>query len=348
MFKAPQKFLVIRLSSLGDVVHALPAVAALGRAHPQAEITWAVETKYACLLAENPFVHRVIELDTLGWRQRLSAPATWREIASAVRTLRADVFDAVIDFQGLVKTGFISWLCRSPRRIGFARYRHREAGAGLFYTEWVALPAAGHVIEEYLALVRRLGAETGRPWQFPLPCSGRAQQEVEAALQEAGVEDYILVSPGGGWAAKRWPPAKYAELAARLEAIVPWHVVLTGSLAEEEEIQGIIQLSGARRARYVPATLLHLIALARKAKLFIGGDTGPLHVAAALGAPIVAIYGPTDPARNGPFSSADVTLSNRAPVNHTRRGPKQKFMEGIAVEEVLAAVRERLARADGA
>lgn len=348
MIKAPQKLLVIRLSSLGDVVHALPAVAALGRAHPQAEITWAIESKYACLLAGNPFVRRVIELDTLGWRRRLAAPATWREIARCVRTLRADAFDAVIDFQGLVKTGFISWLCRSPRRIGFAQYRHREVGAGLFYTECVEPPVAGHVVEEYLALVMRLGVQTQRPWQFPLPCSASIQQEVEAALAKAGVGDYILVSPGGGWVAKRWPPTKYAELAARLEATLPWSVVLTGSGAEGKEIQEIIRRSGARRARYVPTTLLQFIALARRAKLFIGGDTGPMHVAAALGTPIVAICGPTDPARNGPFSPADVALSNRAPVNHTRRGPQQKFLEGISVEDVLAAVRERLARVDGA
>ncbi|MGH9326114.1 MAG: glycosyltransferase family 9 protein [Terriglobia bacterium] len=345
MTAVPQKFLVIRLSSLGDVVNALPAVAALGQAHRHAEITWAIEPKYASLLTGNPFVSRVIEIDTLGWRGRLAAPATWREIAQSVRALRAGVFDAVVDFQGLVKTGVAAWLCRSPRRIGFAKYRHREAGAGLFYTERVA-PPTGHVIEEYLALVRRLGAETHGPWQFPLPCSSRSQQEVEAALAEVGVRDYLLVSPGGGWIRKRWSPVQYAELAARLEGVIPWSIVFTGSRAEEGMILEIIRHSGASRARYVPTSLLQFIALARSAKLFIGGDTGPLHVAAALKVPIVAIYGPTDPARNGPFSPADIALSNRAPVNHTRRGARQTFLEGISVENVLAAVQSRLARAD--
>ncbi|MGH9470858.1 MAG: glycosyltransferase family 9 protein [Terriglobia bacterium] len=335
---------MIRLSSIGDIVNALPAVAALGQTFPAAEITWAVEARYACLLGGNPYVRHTIQLDTLGWRKRLGSPRTWGEIAGGVRALRHTRYDTVVDFQALVKTGLMTWLCRSGRRVGFAAYIHREKGAGLFYTETVAPPPAGHVIGEYMALVKRLGAETGGTWQFPLPSPPSARDKIEAELAVAGVREFAIVNPGGGWDAKRWPPANYAVLIARLQDEVPGDVVLTGSPSEESMIREIIRGSGRARAIYLPTTILQFIALARKAKLFIGGDTGPMHLAAALGVPIVAIYGPTDPARNGPFSAVDIALTNRSAVNHTRRGPGHKFLEGVAVEDVLAAVHERLAR----
>lgn len=337
------RFLVIRLSSIGDIVHTLPAVAALGEAFPAAEISWAVEKRYACLVEGNPYVKRIVTFDTLGWRKQRNPVRTLREVSQSVRALRGERYDAVIDFQGLVKTGLIARLCRSPRRIGFAKWLHREPGAGLFYIDQVPSPPGKHVIEQNLALVEHLGAPA-RTWRFPLPLNSDDERSVEAALEKENIREFILVSPGGGWVAKRWSPGNYAALIGKLEAEFPWTVVLTGSPAERAAIAEILRASGARRARYLPATLGELIALARRTSLFIGGDTGPLHIAAALGVPVVALYGPTDPARNGPFSADDISLSTRQPVNHTRRGKSPRFLEGISLEEVLAAVRERMAR----
>ncbi|HEX5483177.1 MAG TPA: lipopolysaccharide heptosyltransferase I [Terriglobia bacterium] len=337
------RFLVIRLSSIGDIVHTLPAVAALGEAFPAAEISWAVEKRYACLVEENPYLKRTETLDTFGWRKRRNPVKTLREIAGSVRALRGERYDAVIDFQGLVKTGLIARMCRSPRRIGFAKWVHREPGAGFFYTDQVPPPLGKHVIEQNLALVEHLGA-SANTWQFPLPLNSGDERSAEAALEKQNIREFILVSPGGGWVAKRWSPENYAALIGKLEAEFPWAVVLTGSPAERAEIAEILRASSSRRARYVSATLGELIALARRASLFIGGDTGPLHIAAALGVPIVALYGPTDSARNGPFSAEDISLSTRQPVNHTRRSKSSRFLEGISPEEVLAAVRERMAR----
>lgn len=345
MSELTQKILIIRLSSIGDIVNALPAVAALGRTFPAAEITWAVEARYACLLEGNPYLRRTVQLDTLGWRKRLGFASTWREIASGVRTLRETRYDFVLDFQALVKTAFIARLCRSPRRVGFAAYAHREIGAGLFYTETVAPPVSGHVINEYMSLARQLGAEAGGSWEFPLPSSPAARSAMEARLEAARADDFVLISPGGGWAAKRWPPESYSALISRLQRETALAIVLTGAPAEEPVIREIIRSPGCERSIYVPASIQHFIELARKAKLFIGGDTGPLHLAAALGTPIVAIYGPTDPARNGPFSAADMVLRNRSEVNHSRRGPEGKFLEGVDPQDVLTAVHERLARA---
>lgn len=338
------RFLVIRLSSIGDIVHTLPAVATLGETFPQAEIAWAIEKRYACLLEGNPYLKRIVTLDTLGWRKQRNPVKTLREAAGAVRALRDERYNAVIDFQGLVKTGLIARLCRSPRRVGFAKWVHREPGAGLFYTEQVPPPQGKHVIEQNLALVEHLGAPA-KTWRFPLPRNPEDERSIEVKLEKENIREFILVNPGGGWITKRWSPENYATLIGKLEAEFPWTVVVTGSPAEEAEIVEILRASGSQTARYLSATLGEFMALARRARLLIGGDTGPLHLAAALGTPIVALYGPTDPARNGPFSPQDISLSTHEPVNHTRRTKRPRFLEGISPEEVLAAVRERMARA---
>lgn len=340
-----QRFLVIRLSSMGDIVHALPAVAALGETFPEAEIHWAVETRHASLLDGNPFVHQVLTLDTLGWRRRLTSLQTLKAVARAVGVLREFEFDIAIDFQGLYKSAVIAWLSRSRERLGFAKNWLREPAAGIFYTERVAPQGRAHVIERNLALVERLGARAER-WQFPLPHTDRDESYVEGQLAGLGARQFIVINPGGGWKSKCWAPDRYAELIRRLEPEFPGEILLTGSPEEEGLIQGIIQSAGTRRAKYLPTTIIQFIALVRRAKLFLGGDTGPLHLAAAVGTALVAIYGPTDPARNGPFSKADITLWNRGPVDYTRRASLPTYLPGVSVESVLAAIRERLARVD--
>lgn len=349
MSRIPQRFLVIRLSSIGDIVHALPAVAALGETFPDAEIHWVVETRYAALLDGNPFVHRLIKLDTLGWRRHLTSPRTVEEIIRGLGALRRFPYDSAIDFQGLYKSALITWLSRARERVGFAERRLREPAAGVFYTERVSAPGREHVVELNFALVERLGVRRLEPprWQFPLPRSEAVEREVENRLATLGAGDFIVTNPGGGWMSKRWPPECYAELIRDLEAELPLAVLLTGSPDEEEMIREILQKSGARRAMYVPTTLVEFVALVRRAKLFVGGDTGPLHLAAAVRTPIVAIYGPTDPARNGPFSSADITLWNRGPIDYTRRTNRPAYLPGIPVSAVLAAVRGRLKGAHG-
>jgi heptosyltransferase I len=344
-----QRFLVIRLSSIGDMVHTLPAVAALGQALPEAEIHWAAETRYAFLIEGNPFVHRVLQFDTLGWRRRLGSRSTLEAMVRSVLELRGQAYHTAIDFQGLLKTGFLARLSGADRRLGLEEPWLREPLAAVFYTESVSALGRVHAIAERLALVERLGAPRLEPdrWQFPLPHTADDDGVVERRLQQLGARDFVVINPGGGWMSKRWAPENYADLIRRLEPELPWHFLLTGSPAEEPVMQEIIRLAGTPRACYFPATLVQLIALERRARLFIGGDTGPLHLAAAVGTPIVAIYGPTDPARNGPFAPDDITLSNLGPIDHTRRARNPSYLPGIAVESVHAAVRERLKRAHG-
>lgn len=341
---ALRNILAIRMSSIGDIVHALPAVAALGDALPEAAIDWAVERRFAGLLAGNPYVRRTIEIDTLGWKEKGRLGAVG-ELAGAVAALRKERYDAVIDFQGLIKTGVMAWLCRSPRRVGRGKSMRREPGAGWFYTEEAQINGRAHVIQENMALAERLsdGSLGDARWRFPLPQSLEDERSVEEKL--AGAGEFILISPGGGWMSKRWPPGNYARLIARMSerrALDGLSVALTGSPSEEPWIRGIVQEAASDRARYVPATLGEYLALARRARLFVGGDTGPLHLAAALGTPVTAIMGPTDPARNGPFSPEDVIVWNGEPVNHSRGA--RHFLEGVEVDEVLAAMEQRLGR----
>ena len=340
------RFLMIRLSSIGDIVHALPAVAALGGTFPEAEVHWVVETRHADLLAGNPFVQRLIRLDTLGWRKKLASGNTIASIARGIAALRQAEYDAALDFQGLYKSALIAWLSRSRERIGFAESWLREPAAGVFYTERVTPHGAEHVIEMNMALVECLGARQvpRECWQFPLPRAEADDQYVEQELAASGADDFMVINPGGGWKNKCWAPENYAELIRLLAGEIAGNFFLTGSSAEEPLIREIIRTADSTRAKYFPSTIIQFIGLVRRAKLFIGGDTGPLHLAAAVRTPIVALYGPTDPARNGPFSGADITLWNRGPIDYTRRTPQAGYLPGISVESVRAAIHERLAR----
>jgi lipopolysaccharide heptosyltransferase I len=341
-----QRFLVIRLSSIGDIVQALPAVSALGRTYPQAEIHWVVETRYAGLLAGNPYVRGVLKLDTLGWRGHGLSAATVAEALRGILALREFHYDVAIDFQGLWKSAFLAWLSRSRERLGLAERWLKEPSAAVFYTERVSPVGRSHMIDQYLALAERLGAREGQR-EFPLPRTAEDDRQVERQLALLGAEEFIIVNPGGGWKAKRWAPENYAELIRALETRWPWKILLTGSPDEQELISEILSLAGTGQAHYFPSTLVQFIALARCAKLFLGGDTGPLHLAAAVGTPLVAIHGPTDPARNGPFSAVDIALSGSGPIDHTRRGANPAYITGVFVESVLGAIAERLARTHG-
>ncbi len=342
MNEPAQRFLVVRLSSIGDIVHALPAAAALAETYPDAHIHWAVEKRYAALLAGNPHLHRVIAFDTLGWRRRLTRSTTLEEIWNGVFDLRQEPYTAALDFQGLWKSALVARLCRSPERIGFNERWIREPSAAILYTQKVSPPEHAHVVEENLALVARVGAQTRR-WQFPLPWYEEDDTYIEEQLGAVGAKDFILINPGGGWRSKCWPPENYSELIRRLHRDRSEKIVLSGAPAEEDLIAGILRSAGTGSAHYFPTTLVQFIALARRARLFIGGDTGPLHLAAAVGTPIVGIYGPTDPARNGPFAPDDIALYTHAPVDHTR-DPGADYLSGISAEAVAAAVERRLAR----
>ncbi|HEY6290529.1 MAG TPA: glycosyltransferase family 9 protein [Terriglobia bacterium] len=352
------RILVIRLSSIGDIVHTLPAVAALGQSLPQAEIGWAVESRYAELVEQNPFVRRVIGLDTLGWRRRWKSLATVKDAVGSLGKIRRFRPDFALDFQGLVKSAALARLSGATRRLGFGRPWLRESWAGSFYTEQAEAQGRTHVVEENLALVERLGVPPvpRECWQFLLPGSASADDRIGQRVAALGVRRFVVVNPGGGWISKRWAPERYAELVQEFGQDEDCAVLMTGSPSEEPMIRGILEQARAPRAHYFPSTLVEFIALARRATLFVGGDTGPLHIAAAVGTPIVAIYGPTNPVRNGPFAAEDITLRSPSFADqeqrrthwHLGQTKATRHLQDVTVEAVREAIRRRLAAAHGA
>lgn len=347
----PMRFLIIRLSSIGDIVHALPAASALARTFPEADVDWVVESRFATLLEGNPFVKRVVKLDTMRWRNNLFSSAVFEMMARGVASLREETYDAALDFQGLIKSAIICKLSRSRRRLGFAENWLREPAAGIFYDERVTPRHRRPIIEINFSMAEHLGARNPGPgeWEFPLPRTQPDDDYVEKQVAHFGAKEFMVINPGGGWQAKRWAPRQYAELIRRLEPEFEGKFLLTGSPEEETLIREILNLANSPRAHYFPSTLVQLIALLRHARLFLGGDTGPMHLAAAVRTPVVAIFGARDPLntpeRNGPFNPADITLSHGGLWPSSRRSKAPHYVEGVTTEDVLTAIRERLVRA---
>lgn len=337
------RVLLVRLGALGDVVHAIPVAAALRRAFPAARLDWLVAAKHRAILDLVPIVDRPIVVDPRG-RPALSA------LAGVVRDLRRSRYDAAIDLQGLVKSAALARASGADRVIGFASSYLRERLARVFYTDVYDPGSDGlydpretrHVVEINLALLSAIGIATGAP-EFPI---AHVDSAVAAAVHGRTGGRYALLNPGARWPNKQWPAARLGRIAALLrERYGLASAVLWGD--DERALADEVVAHGSGAAFLLPATsIADLVALARGAALMVSGDTGPAHIAAAVGTPLVAIFGPTRPSRNGPWSPADVTVS-RADVcqcHHLRRCRLAKMcLLDIEVEEVADAIARRLA-----
>lgn len=343
-----ESVLIVRLSSLGDVVHALPAVSALRAAQPRARIDWVIERRWSPLLEGNPDVDRVIALDTLRFRRAARAAGAGFEFWTALGKLRAASYHCVVDLQGLFKSALLAAWTGAPRRLGFSERFLREPACAAFYTEAVT-PRGAHIIEQNLSLVARLGARDGgaRMWRFPLPRSEAAERYAREQLARRGIREFVVLNPGGGWRGKCWPPERYGELSDALRGHFGWPCIATYGPGEEPLVREVQRAARSSSPLSFATNLPELIALLRRAQLFVGGDSGPLHLAAALSTPLVGLYGPTSPERNGPFSSQDVVLHHAEACRETRwREPRYTpCMASITVEEVVAAAKQRLERA---
>ena len=328
----------MRLSSIGDVVHTLPALAALHRHGWEAD--WLVEPPSRVLLDLNPLLARV-----------QSAPSRkafgWGKALATVRALRSRRYDAALDFQGLWKSAAWARTSGARRVIGWERGSRREPSSLLLIGEPVPRAGGGHVIDKNLALLRPLGIEAVGLREFPLPLSAEAVARVDAGLAALGGGEIAVLNPGGGWASKLWTAERHGELAKGLRALGLLPLVSWGP-GEEALADRVVAASGGAARRSFPTTLLDYAEIARRARLVVAADTGPLHLACAVGAPVVALFGPTDPARNGPFAAEDVVIRRMPPCApcYSRSCLRHAgVMDGIAVAEVLAAAERRLARA---
>jgi heptosyltransferase I len=326
---------LVKLSALGDVVHALPVAATLRAARPEARLVWIVERREAAVLRGHPALDEVIVADTRGWR-RARTPSAVRAALADLSALRRRLagcrFDVALDLQGLMKSGLITAACRAPLRVGFDTSWGREPLHALFLNRRVAPPAGRHVVEQYLALLAPLGIEQHR-LRFPLPATPAVEARMEEWLASAGLKPHrrlVVLNPGAGRADKRWPVPHFIALARKLAHDAAAHVLVTWGPGEEGAARAIVEGSGAA-VPAPPTDLDALLALLRRASVMVAADTGPLHMAAALGTPCVGLYGPTSPARNGPYGAGHRALSS-----------PDGTLAALTPERVLAAVGEAL------
>jgi ADP-heptose:LPS heptosyltransferase len=332
------KALLVRLSSIGDVVHTLPALAALHR--HGAEAGWLVEPPSRVLLDGNPLLGQVAAAPSRKGFALGKALAT-------VRALRAERYDAALDFQGLWKSAAWARLSGARRVIGWESGSRREPASALLIGERVERAGDGHVIDKNLALLRPLGIEAVGLREFPFPLSTEAVARADAALAGLGDGGIAVLNPGGGWASKLWPAERFGELAKGLRALGLVPLVSWGP-GEEGLADRVVAASGGAAVRSFPTTLLDYVEVARRARLVVAADTGPLHLACAVGTPVVALFGPTDPARNGPFAREDVVVRRTpacAPCYSRTCVRHAGVMDEIEVAEVLAAAERRLGEA---
>ncbi len=343
-----ERLLIVRLSAMGDVIHTLPAVHVLREAFPQAHIGWLIEERWAELLcapeyprrgrrsALRPLVDEVHAVNLKSWGKSPFSISTLQRAATIWNDVRDAGYDAAIDLQGAMRSALLArW---SGARVVYGAAEPRESPASLWYTRKV-VARGRHVIEQNLSVARALvefPRQTSPDVSCDLPHDPLAEARIEQRLGERGIGDFVILNPGAGWGAKRWPAERYGEVARNLADQGVGSILNCGP-GEEELVRAAEAASGGM-TRAMSCTITELIALTRRARLFIGGDTGPLHLAAALRVPVVAIYGPTDPARNGPYGTRNIVLrSVESVTSHARRAAADVGMLTIGSDVVLAA-----------
>lgn len=304
------RILVARLGAMGDVIQTLPAVADLRNRLPNARIAWAVESRWIPILDSNPHVDDVIPVALRRWKNLANAPGSWRDAVHFARTLRAREFDLSIDFQGLLKSASLAGLSGARERTGFDRVLLREPLAEIAYTRR-ALTSRHHVVDRYrdLAAFATGSTASGRA-EFPLP-AGRLRPELPAS--------FVLASPQAGWVGKQWPEEHYGRLAGRLWSDHRIPLAVDCAPGAEARIARIRANAPAGSVLAHPSTIPELIGATRQARAVVGVDSGPLHLAAALARPGVAIFGPTDPIRNGPYGDSITVLRAEGAVTTYKR-----------------------------
>jgi len=335
------RILLIRLGALGDIVHAIPVAAALRRAFPEAQIDWLVGARYRELLDLVPVLdERIVVQDRYG-----------PSLLAAVVELRRARYDVALDLQGLIKSAAIARSSGAVRVVGFVTRYLREPLARLCYTEMCDPGGEGlfdprdtrHVVEFNLTMLKALGVENG-PAKFPIT---HVESDVAGFVRTAAGGRYALLNPGAAWPNKRWPPDRFAAVASGLESRCGLRSVVLWGPGERDLGEEVAARAKGAAIVSPPTSIRDLVAIARGAAVMVSGDTGPMHIAAAVGTPVVGIYGPTRPERNGPWGPEDMVVSRATTCecHHLRSCRRQTMcLLEIGADEVLAAAELRLAR----
>ena len=329
--------LIVRLGALGDVVHALPVAAALRDRFPAARIDWVVDERYQDVLDLTPLVDRRIVL-------RSRSLPVWRRLAELRRALAGGAWDVAVDVQGLLKSAVVARWSGARRVLGFAAPHLREPPARFLYTETCDPGNAVHVTEKNLALAARLGAETaGR--RFPIEAPASAALAAVRRLPGVGEGPFAVLNPGAAWPNKRWAPARLAEVAEWLREARRLPSLVTWGPGDEALAAAVVEGSNGAARLAPPTRVADLAAILKTAAVVVSGDTGPLHLAAAVGTPVVGLYGPTDARRNGPWAPADVAVSRFPDCRcrwRRRCRAARRCLDEVTVDEVTAALDRRL------
>jgi lipopolysaccharide heptosyltransferase I len=330
------KILIVRLGSLGDIIHAVPAAAAIRRALPQASIDWLVDARHRDVLELVPVVDRRIAINT----------SSAGSLSSAIGELRRTRYDVALDLQGLLKSAVLARLSGAARVIGFPADLLRERAARFFYTE-TAGDVAPHVVDKNLSMLKAIGV---RMPDVTFPLDDRSPQAVVEARWRLGIAEgqrFALLNPGAAWPNKRWPPVYFGEVSRELAKRHDLRSLVLWGPGEEQIAAAVAAASDNTAAVSPPTTIADIVSLTKAAALMISGDTGPMHIAAASGTPLVGIFGPTDPQRNGPWSEDDLVVSRyRSCVCHYQRQCRIAgwCLLDISPREVMELVERRLSR----
>ena len=348
-----EKILIVRLSAMGDIIHTLPAVSALRQAFPRATLGWIIEERWAELLCtlryprsgtrspQRPLVDRIHTVNTGAWRHSLLSPNTWQQMAVGLSELRGIGYEAAIDFQGAVRAALLArW---SGTKIVFGDIQPRENAASMWYTRQV-MAGGSHVIEQALSLAEAIiGKRVAMP-PVEFPVDPDAEEKITSLIGTQ--RDFVILNPGAGWGAKQWPAERFGAVAQELAKEGLRSLVNFGP--GEEGLAASVETASGGSAQTISCSIAELIALTRRARLFVGGDTGPMHLAAALRVPVVGIFGPTNPARNGPFGTRSVVLrSATSTTSHARLREPEKGLLEITPAEVVSAARQLLRGQNG-
>jgi len=333
------KILVVRVGAMGDVLHALPAVAALKRARPQWRVDWVVDPRWAPLLMgddeRGPAVDMVHLAPVKEWSKAPLSPATLRSVLTLRRRLREEHYDLVVDMQGTLRSAVIG---RMAGPLDFAGYADpRESMAAMLYKRKIVRRGA-HVVEQGVALLGEACGVQLQPGAVEIPRAQWAEQwaETEAVLRRP----MCMLAVSGGWGAKQWPAERYSALAMELQRM-GFDVVVNAPRKDDAIAIHAVETSGGA-ARIVVCNVTGLVSLMRRADLLVGGDTGPMHLAAAMGVPLVALFGPTSPERNGPWGPGEKRVLRDAAslTSYKRSAQTDAGLMNLSVERVTRAVQE--------
>jgi lipopolysaccharide heptosyltransferase I len=320
----PNRILVVRLSAMGDVIHGMPAIAALRRAKPDLKIGWLIEARWAALLCPRetermaprsplkPLADWVHLANFAGWRRALSSSETWREMNSYLHEVRGMGYELTLDLQGAIRSALASRATGARVRVGSSQ--PREAPATMFYTRAID-PTGAHVIEQALSIASAVAEQSLEYVDPPFPVDPAHEVWAEEFVAKLDGKPFAILSPGAGWGAKCWPAESFGVVARALADRGLAVVVNHGP--REEQLSAAVRESSGGTAVPLKCSVGELIALTRRAALFVGGDTGPMHLAAALRVPVVALFGPTRPERNSPFGTRSVVLRSPDSVDNT-------------------------------